>query len=51
MQENVEPWMEVCELAAKEQDPEKLMELTNEIVRLLDERQKRSRHVVDCSDD
>jgi hypothetical protein len=49
MQKNVEPWMEICELAAKEQDPKKLMELTNEIVRLLDERQKRPRHVVECS--
>ena len=40
--------MEIGELAAKEQDPKKLMELTNEIVRLLDERQ-RPRHVVECS--
>ena len=37
MQDKVERWMEVCALAAKEQDPKKLMELTNEVLRLLDE--------------
>jgi hypothetical protein len=31
-----ERWMELCELASKEQDPKKLMELTGEIVCLLD---------------
>ncbi len=30
--------MELCELAAKEPDPNRLISLTNEIVRLLDER-------------
>ena len=40
----VERWMELCELAAREPDPEKLMTLTSEIIRLLDE--KRSIHVV-----
>jgi hypothetical protein len=38
MRENTEKWMELCELATKEQDPKKLMELTAEIVRLLDAR-------------
>jgi hypothetical protein len=33
--------MELCELASKEQDPEKLMTLVTEINRLLDEKQKR----------
>ncbi len=33
-----ERWMEVCALAAQEQDPKKLTELTNEILRLLDQK-------------
>ncbi|MBV9887635.1 MAG: hypothetical protein JO119_13905 [Acidobacteria bacterium] len=33
--QNEERWKELCELAAKEQDPEKLLELTREINRLL----------------
>jgi hypothetical protein len=32
-------WMRLCELASKEQDPEKLMELVREITRLLEERE------------
>ena len=36
-----ERWRELCEQAAVEQDPEKLMELVAEITRLLDEKQKR----------
>ena len=40
MEKNVERWMELCELAAKEPDPNRLISLTNEIVRLLDERRK-----------
>ncbi len=38
MEKNVERWMELCELAAKEPDPNRLISLTNEIVRLLDEK-------------
>jgi hypothetical protein len=34
--------MEICELASREQDPEKLMELTSELVRLLDEKKNAS---------
>lgn len=34
-------WMRLCEQAAVEQDPEKLVALTQEICRLLDEREKR----------
>jgi hypothetical protein len=41
--ENHEKWMELCALAAKEQDPEKLMQLTDEILRLLDEDEKEAR--------
>jgi hypothetical protein len=38
---NHERWMELCELASKEQDPNKLMELSVEINRLLDEKRNR----------
>ena len=34
--ENNEKWMELCELAAKEPDPNRLISLTSEIVRLPD---------------
>jgi hypothetical protein len=34
-----ERWMRLCELAANEQDPEKLLKLVMEINRLLDERE------------
>jgi hypothetical protein len=36
-----EYWMQLCELAANEQDPEKLMELVKEINRLLEEKELR----------
>jgi hypothetical protein len=39
-QDSKEEWMRLCEQAAVEQDPEKLMTLTREICRLLDEREK-----------
>ena len=35
MRENEERWKQLCELAAKEQDPQKLLELTQEINKLL----------------
>jgi hypothetical protein len=35
-----EEWMKLCEQAASERDPEKLMALTQEICRLLDEREQ-----------
>jgi hypothetical protein len=34
-------WMELCEQAAVEQDPEKLMKLVTEINRLLEEKERR----------
>lgn len=34
-----ERWMRLCELAANEQDPEKLLKLVVEINRLLDQRE------------
>jgi len=36
-----ERWMELCEQAAVEQDPERLLSLVNEIVALLDAKQER----------
>jgi len=36
-----EHWMRLCEQAAIEQDPEKLMELVSEINRLLEEKESR----------
>ena len=39
--ENHEKWMELCALAAKEQDPAKLLQLTKEIIRLVDEKDAR----------
>jgi len=38
--EQREKWLELCELATREHDPQRLVELTSEIVRLLDEKQK-----------
>lgn len=39
--ETGELWRKLCEQAAVEQDPEKLLELTREINRLLDEKEAR----------
>lgn len=36
-----ERWQILCEQAANEQDPQKLMDLVREINRLLEEKQKR----------
>jgi len=41
MQNNRERWMVLCEQAANEQDGAKLLELTQEIDRLLAEKQER----------
>jgi hypothetical protein len=41
MQKKTETWTELCALATKEQNPQKLMELTSEIIRLLDENKTR----------
>ncbi len=38
---NEERWREVCEQVAVEQDPKKLVELTTEIYRLLEEKRRR----------
>ena len=39
--ENLEHWQELCTLAAKEQDPQKLLQLVEEINRLLKEKHDR----------
>jgi len=41
VQRNREWWMELAELAANEQDPEKLIALVSEMNQLLDEKSKR----------
>jgi len=38
---NKERWRELCEQVAVEQDPKKLVELTTEIYRLLEEKRRR----------
>ena len=39
--DNKESWMELCELAAQEKDPTKLMALIGEIDRLLQSKEQR----------
>ena len=39
-----EPWLQLCEQAAVEQDPERLLKLVNEISRMLDEKNQRIQH-------
>jgi len=39
--ENREKWMELCEQASTEQDPERLLALVQEIDRLLEAKQER----------
>jgi hypothetical protein len=43
MEGNVKKWTELSELAAKEQDSNRLLKLTEEIVRLLDEQRNARR--------
>jgi len=48
--QNEERWREVCEQVAVEQDPKKLVELTTEIYRLLEEKRRRlQRKLMDAS--
>jgi hypothetical protein len=42
---NKELWKQLCEQAAIEQDPDRLMDLVQEISRLLDEKQARLNNV------
>jgi hypothetical protein len=42
-QDKRERWVQLCELASKEQDPEKLLRVVEEINRLLDEKNQRLR--------
>jgi hypothetical protein len=41
MHENHEKWLELCALAAMEQDHDRLLELSQEINRLLEEKEQR----------
>lgn len=41
MKENTERWMQLCSQAAVEQDPKKLMALVEEILRLLEDKERR----------
>lgn len=43
-EQNNQDWMTLCEQAAVEQDPDKLVVLAQEICRLLDEREKGLKH-------
>ena len=43
--EKKEQWLSLCEQAAQEQDPDRLMDLVREITRLLDEKQERLRNL------
>jgi hypothetical protein len=40
-----ERWRQLCEQAAVEQDPEKLLKLTQEINRLLEEKEERLKNL------
>jgi hypothetical protein len=39
--ERKEQWLQLCELAANEQDSDKLLDLVKEMLRLLDEKEER----------
>jgi hypothetical protein len=41
MKEEKERWVELCEQAAVEQDPQRLVELVREIIQLFEEKRKR----------
>lgn len=47
---NPDRWRELCEQASREQDPEKLLELTREIIRLLDEKETRLKDAIRPTD-
>ena len=43
--EKLEQWRQLCELAAIEQDPQRLLALVKEINRLLEEKEQRLKQV------
>ena len=45
-----ERWRELCELAAVEQDPQKLHELVKEIIRALEAKEQPSQHASSRND-
>jgi hypothetical protein len=42
-------WRDLCQAAATEQDPNKLMELVAEIIKTLDARNRKAGSAADCS--
>ena len=51
MQENHEKWLELCALAAMEQNRNRLLELTREINRLLEQKEQRLKKKPASSED
>ena len=51
LMENHEKWMELCALASKEQDSAKLLALTQEIARLLEEKERRLKGQLPATDE
>ena len=51
LMENHEQWMDLCALAAKEQDPAKLLALTQEIARLLERKEQRLKGQLPATDE
>jgi|1186.fasta_scaffold02552_3 hypothetical protein len=51
MQENDEKWKELCAQAAVEQDPQRLSQLVNEIIRLIDLRKRHIANKQSAADD
>jgi hypothetical protein len=49
--ENHEKWMELCALASKEKDSAKLPTLTQEIARLLEEKERRLKGQLPATDE
>ena len=49
MEANQEEWKKLCERAAKEQDPEKLMELIAQINQLLEAKERRLKGQSSCN--
>ena len=49
-QDPTRDWQELCEAASKEPNPKKLMSLLTEIVKMADERRRKSTRVLNAQD-